>query len=78
MGALGTFAALAPESRAAMSKSEASRLPRAWLEYGSTDEALKAKWEFPKIRGPNIDPKIVGLLLQGPLQKGFRFKDTVK
>ena len=28
------------------------------------------KWEFPKIRDPTIDNKIIGLLLQGHPQKG--------
>ena len=27
-------------------------------------------WELPKIRGPNTDFKIVGILLQGLLKKG--------
>ena len=29
-----------------------------------------ATWEFPKIRGPDIDPKIVGLALSGYPKKG--------
>ena len=27
-------------------------------------------WDFPKIRGPSIDPRIAGLFLEGHPQKG--------
>ena len=27
-------------------------------------------WEFPKIRGPDIDPTVVRFLLQGHVQEG--------
>ena len=30
----------------------------------------KAMWQFPKSRGPNIDPKTVGFAVQGHPQKG--------
>ena len=31
------------------------------------------EWEFPKIRGSQIDPNVVGLLLQGHLKTGLPF-----
>ena len=33
-------------------------------------------WKIPKIRGPNIDPQIAGLLLQGLPKRGPPFLET--
>ena len=37
---------------------------------------IRATWEFPKIRGPNIDPQSIGLLLQGHPKKDPQFTET--
>ena len=33
-------------------------------------DALRSTWEFPTIGGPNMDPKIVGLLIYGLPKRG--------
>ena len=39
-------------------------------------ETTERIWEIPKIRGPNIDPQIVGLLLQGLPKRALQFLET--
>ena len=34
------------------------------------------EWEFPKISGPNLDPKKVGILLSGNPRNGPQFIET--
>ena len=36
------------------------------------------KWGIPKIRGPNIDPQTVRLLLQGLPKRAPQFLETAK
>ena len=42
----------------------------------ASNSSLEATWEFPKIRGPNTNPQIVGMQLQGHPQKGPQFVET--